>query len=494
MSEAIMVQSEMDEFIKTNEAKVNKRWYPKFHVAPRCGWCNDPNGLSYFRGEYHLFYQYYPYEPKWGPMHWAHASSPDLVHWYRKPVALFPDQPYDADGCFSGCGLEKDDKLYLLYTGHLDLQKKPGKPDRIETQNLAVSSDGIAFEKFAGNPVIKLPSEVSTGEDHHFRDPKVWTHDGRYYAVVGAQTEDSVGQVLLFESENLEEWKFRHVMAKAEGNQGFMWECPNFAEFDGHEALIFSPQGVKPEGKRFLNLHQSVVMLGKMDYEAGIFYHGKMELLDHGFDFYAPQVMQAPDGRCLMFGWLDMWESAMPEQEDGWSCQMTVPRELHYRNDRVVSVPARELENLRQKSHEQPELTFDKETSFADWSLETGELCAEFDLSQAKGLAIHFAAGFEDEVSVMIERETGNVRLARKSAATGREEDRFAKLPDMQDKLSLRVYQDRSSLEIFLNDGEVVMSTRFYPKVEERVIVMEPQDGPVTMTNGVFYELADIFC
>ncbi len=482
-----------DKFIAANEAKVNKRWYPRFHIAPRVGWCNDPNGFAYFDGQYHLFYQYYSYEPKWGPMHWGHVTSRDLVHWERQPVALFPDHPYDVDGCFSGCGIEKDGKFYLLYTGHVDLLKKPGQPDRIETQNLAVSTDGIYFTKSDKNPVIKLPEQVSTGEDHHFRDPKIWQHDGLYYAVVGAQTAEETGQVLVFTSKNLEDWQFKHVMAKAEGNQGFMWECPNFAEFDGHEALIFSPQGVKPEGKLYRNLHQSGSMLGKMDYESGIFYHDDFKLLDYGFDFYAPQVAEAPDGRCLMVGWLNMWESAMPEQADGWCGQMTVPRELHYCNDRLVTPPAREMTELREEALAKRDMVLTEETSFAEWSQETGEFVADFDLAEAKGLALHFAAGFDDEVSVRIEKESGEIVLTRKSAATGRAEERFAKLPAGENKLSVRVFEDRSSLEIFFNDGEVVMSTRFYPKTAERVIVLEPQEGLVRMKKGVFYKLSAIF-
>lgn len=482
-----------DEFIAANESKVNKRWYPRFHIAPRVGWCNDPNGFAFFGGQYHFFYQHYPYEPKWGPMHWAHVTSKDLVHWERQPVALFPDHPYDADGCFTGSGIEKDGKLYLLYTGHVDLLKKPGQPDRIETQALAVSVDGVHFEKSEKNPVITLPESVSTGEDHHFRDPKVWQHNGRYYAVVGAQTAEEKGQVLVFVSDDLLNWKFLHVMAKAHGNQGFMWECPNFAEFDGHEALILSPQGIRPEGKRYLNLHQSVSMLGKMDYASGIFYHDAMHRLDHGFDFYAPQVMQTPDGRCVMIGWLAMWESAMPEQADGWSCQMTVPRELHYRDDKLVTPPAKELTALRKAAHTTEDLVMTEETSVADWSYETGELCANFDLTEAEGLAVHFTAGFDDTVSLTVEKESGLVTLVRQSAATGRKEERCAQLPAGVTHLSLRVYEDRSSLEFFINDGDIVMSTRFYPKTEERVIVLEPQGGTVRMTDGVFYELDDIF-
>ena len=482
-----------DAFIAANESKVNKRWYPRFHIAPRVGWCNDPNGFTYFGGQYHFFYQYYPYEPKWGPMHWAHVTSKDLVHFERRPVALFPDHPYDADGCFTGSGIEKDGRLYLLYTGHVDLLKKPGQPDRIETQNIAVSTDGIHFEKAAENPVIELPEGVSTGEDHHFRDPKVWEHEGRYYAVVGAQTAEEKGQVLVFVSDDLLHWQFLHVMAKAHGNQGFMWECPNFAEFDGHEALILSPQGIRPEGRRYLNLHQSVSMLGKMDYASGIFYHDVMHRLDHGFDFYAPQVTQTPDGRCVMIGWLAMWESAMPEQADGWSCQMTVPRELHYRQDKVVTPPLRELTALRQAVHRVPDCAMAEETALSDLSYETGEFCADFDLKEAEGLAVHFTAGFADTVTLMVEKKSGLVTLVRKSAATGRKEERYAELPAGGAHLSLRVYVDRSSLEFFLNDGDIVMSTRFYPKTEERLIVLEPQDGTVRMTEGVFYELDDIF-
>jgi len=482
-----------DAFIAAHASEVNQRWYPRFHIAPRVGWCNDPNGFSYFGGQYHFFYQHYPYEPKWGPMHWAHVTSKDLVHFARQPVALFPDHPYDADGCFTGSGIEKDGKLYLLYTGHVDLLKKPGQPDRIETQNIAVSVDGIHFEKAAENPVIKLPESVSTGEDHHFRDPKVWVHDGRYYAVVGAQTAEEKGQVLVFVSDDLLNWQFLHVMAKAHGNQGFMWECPNFAEFDGHEALILSPQGIRPEGRRYLNLQQSVSMLGKMDYASGIFYHDAMHRLDHGFDFYAPQVTQTPDGRCVMIAWLAMWESAMPEQADGWSCQMTVPRELHYREDKVVTPPLRELTALRKAVHRTPDRVMTEETPFSDWTYETGEFCAEFDLTEAEGMAVHFTAGFDDTVTLMVEKKSGLVTLVRKSAATGRKEERYAQLSAGEALLSLRVYEDRSSLEFFLNDGDIVMSTRFYPNTEERLIVIEPQDGAVRMADGVFYELDDIF-
>lgn len=481
-----------DEFIAANAGKVSKRWYPRFHIAPPVGWCNDPNGFCYYQGTWHFFYQFYPYEPKWGPMHWGHVTSKDLVHWQHEKTALCPDKPYDVDGCFTGSGIEKDGRLYLLYTGHVNLLKKPGQPDRIESQCLAVSEDGINFAKLEQNPVIALPENVSKAEDHHFRDPKVWEHEGTYYTVVGAQTEEETGQVLLFKSRDLVQWDFVNVMSRARGNEGFMWECPNFAEFDGHEALIMSPQGVKPEGYRFMNLHQSVAMLGAMDYESGRFYRDEFQLLDHGFDFYAPQVAQAPDGRCLMFGWLAMWESAMPEQADNWACQMTVPRELHYREGRVVSTPAAELESLRQEAYVENACAFSEECSFERWNLPAGELCADFDLTSAEGLAVHFCDGASIAVSLLIEKASGSVRLTRKSPMSGRSEERRGQLADGTKHISLRVFKDNSSLEFFINDGDLVFSTRYYPQMEDRAVIFEPQGGSVLMERGTFYQLADM--
>lgn len=138
-----------NQYIDENREKVDQQYRGAFHLLPPIGWMNDPNGFVYFRGEYHLFYQFYPYDSVWGPMHWGHAKSKDLLHWEELPVALAPSESYDKDGCFSGSAIVKDDKLYLLYTGHVDDEQK-----REETQCLAVSTDGITFEKLPTNPVI----------------------------------------------------------------------------------------------------------------------------------------------------------------------------------------------------------------------------------------------------------------------------------------------------------------------------------------------------
>lgn len=477
-------------YVEEKKDTVKKRWYPRFHIAPEIGWCNDPNGFSEFGGAYHLFYQFYPYEPKWGPMHWGHVRSRDLVHWERLPAALAPDAPYDAGGCFSGSALERDGQLCLLYTGHVDVKKVRGEPDRIESQALATSQDGVHFEKYGKNPVITLPEGISTGEDRHFRDPALWERDGRYYVVVGAQTAKETGEILLFTSENLTDWSFVGVMAAAEGNEGFMWECPNFVEVDGHEAIVMSPQGIREEGWRYRNLHQSVLMPGHLDYKTGRFSRESFQLLDYGFDFYAPQVLQKKDGRNIFIGWLNMWEGAHCEQPNGWCGQMTVPREILWRDGRFVTPPVPEILSLREQ-----EMAFMDSTLAAEETLslpeETGEILLCLDCKDAAIFSLSLWDGEGELTTLSYDKGEGLLRLTRPDykKGTGREE-RVA--PCEGGTLSLRMFLDRSSLEIFVNDGEAVLSERIYPRDTARSIHIAGR-GSVSMKNARFYTLGSIF-
>ncbi|WP_332248301.1 glycoside hydrolase family 32 protein [Bacillus sp. SG-1] len=185
---------------------------------------------------------------------------------------------------------------------------------------------------------------------YHFRDPKVWKKGDHYYCVLGSRTKEHAGQVLLYRSEDLYHWEFVNVAAKGEGNFGFMWECPDLFEIDGQTILMMSPQGMEPEGSLYHNLHQAGYVVGQLDYETGNLKHGEFELLDHGFDFYAPQTMEDPWGRRIMIAWMNMWESHMPEQEEGFAGAMTIPRELILENGKLKSKPVPELEK-RRKNH-----------------------------------------------------------------------------------------------------------------------------------------------
>lgn len=461
-----------DDFLDKHKSDVKTRWYPKYHVAAPCGWVNDPNGFSFFDGKYHLFYQHYPYEPKWGPMHWGHAVSDDLAHWTHLPVALAPDQPYDigdTGGCFSGGAIEKDGKLYLIYTGHIE--SKDGR-NKTEVQNVAVGADGVHFVKSSKNPVLKVPQrkDISAVD---FRDPKVWEHDGKYYMALGSKTNDdpSLGQVLLFQSNDLESWEFKNVMARSQNDEGFMWECPAFATLDGRDALIISPI-VKRNGKE---IHQVVGAIGNLNYETGEFAHEEFQTIDHGFDFYAPQMMNAPDGRCLMIGWLDNWDNEMPEKIDGWAGMMTVPRELKLQDGKILCKPVEELQNLRQSGVTYRDALIDKEKKFERISGAVGELVLDVDAAQSSSFKIKLRSSKDEETVLSYDKSTRIFKIDRdKSSKKGPGGSREVQLLP-SDRLKIQVFLDRSSIEVFLNDGEAVMSARIYPKPSSTDIVFIPE-------------------
>lgn len=493
LSFALLTASEVSAKDFSKPTVTNPRWYPSYHIAAPSGWINDPNGFSYFNGEYHFFYQHYPYDVKWGPMHWGHVAGKDLVHWTHLPIAIGPDKLYDASGgCFSGSALEYDGKLWLMYTGHVDLPV-PNKygTNRIETQNIAVSDDGVNFTKIDANPVIYVPADKGDISANDFRDPKIWAHDGKFYAVVGSRNKaETVGQVLLFESSDMVNWAFKSIAAYAVGNEGDMWECPNFAQIDGQDVLILSPMNIKPEGKKFLNLQQSGYMLGTLDYATGIFTHGKFDLLDYGFDFYAPQILQAPDGRCIMIGWLDMWGTPMLEQADGWSGQMSVPRELHIRDGKIFSTPVRELELLRGEKIAYENLTLDKATQLDGVLGEVGELLATVDLTRSKGFSIELRRSSTERTILSYDAATGLIKLNRDKSGKTLTGEREVKITPA-DELRLRIFIDRSSLEIFINDGEAVLSTRLYPKENSREIVFVPTQGALHLKQVTFFSLGE---
>ena len=170
------------------------------------GWINDPNGFAPYQGEYHLFFQYYPYDIKWGPMHWGHVKTKDFISWERLPVALAPDQEYDRDGCFSGGAVElPDGRHLLLYTGVRNERREDGSIDSYQTQCAAIG-DGVDYEKVSCNPVIGSDQIPEGGSPFDFRDPYIWKEDGKYCLIVGNRGKDTSGDILLYESEDGLAW------------------------------------------------------------------------------------------------------------------------------------------------------------------------------------------------------------------------------------------------------------------------------------------------
>lgn len=458
---------------------LNLRWYPRYHLAARAGWINDPNGLVWFDGWYHAFYQHHPYSTQWGPMHWGHARSKDLLHWEHLPVALAPEGPEDKDGCFSGSAVVDNDTLALIYTGH----KFHGDPDNddnlYQVQCLATSSDGIHFERQG----IIMDTQPGL---HHFRDPKVWREGENWYMVVGARVGNT-GQVRLYRSTDLRQWHEEGILDEAQEGMGYMWECPDFFSLNGKRVLMFSPQGLKAHGFLNRNIFQSGCQIGAWQPGQPFTREGEFVEMDHGHDFYAPQSFLAPDGRRIVIGWLAMWESPLPEQQDGWAGMLSLPRELSLSEDnRLQMRPAREVEILRCTWFPWPMWALKNQQVLMVENCEAMEVILHWD--HANSSAEQYGLSLGDGLRVYVDSQMQRLVLERHYPQHGLCGVRSVPLATAS-LLKLRLFFDRSSVEVFVNDGEACLSSRIYPDSECRQLSLFAWNGTAWLSEAGAWQL-----
>lgn len=292
-----------------------------YHFEPKTGWINDPNGLIWFRGRYHAFFQHNPHAPRWDRMHWGHAVSDDLIHWEELPIALKPDQPYENDGgCFSGSAVEKGGRLYVFYTSV--------SHERKQTQSVAYSDDGIHFIKYPGNPVI---DRNPLGYED-FRDPKVVCMDGHWYMVTDTG-DTTTGKVLLFESQDLLHWHYKGILFEG-AEYAHCIECPDFFRLGDKYVLMFSKIQETERSTHFV--------VG--DFVDGKLIHYSICRPEWGEDFYAPQTFF--DGkRRIMIGWMYHWGKEAPAGCH-YAGAFSIPRELRLVKGRICNFPVAEAKSL----------------------------------------------------------------------------------------------------------------------------------------------------
>lgn len=462
-----------------NEHKIDASEKPAFHYAAPVGWINDPNGFSWFDNEAHLFAQYHPYSSEWGPMHWAHQTTKDFIVWNLKPCALAPDQPYDDKGCFSGSAIEDDGKHVLMYTG-VSMSEEGER----QQQCIAIG-DGIEYEKLECNPVVGtnlLPDGCSKVD---FRDPKLWKENGKYYVVTGSRADDGCGQILVFESENLTDWKLETIMAKSEKRLGYMWECPDFFYLEDKPILILSPQDMRAKGYSWHNGHNTAWITGEM--KDHTFENWSAKPLDFGLDFYAPQTMAAPDGRRILIAWMASWDNPLMKNNK-WASQMTLPRELTIENGMMMQRPVRELE-----AYKVPVLHVGSQTISGKFTHEDLKgRCSELDLHIEEGdyetMTIVLAKDPEQgyETRLVIDNRKKLIEFDRTWAGIHNDFNTIRRAPmHEQGVKDLRILLDRHSIEVFVNDGEMVMTNAIMTPAEADQIELIV-DGSATMDIDLF--------
>ena len=321
---------------------------PQYHLMPASNWMNDPNGPIFFRGQYHMFHQYDPDGATWGNMHWAHAVSPDMVHWTHEPTAIAPTpNGFDRDGVFSGSAVLDGDVPTVIYTGVLppssdaETTLRDGKHVWREVQCLAVSKDpGLRTWKKLPDPVISAPPAGMkvTG----FRDPCVWREDGAWWLVLGSGTRERGGGILLYRSTNLRKWKYVHSMiengpsGKNTTNpvdDGDMWECPDFFALGGKHVLLISTMGK--------------VLWKAGTYKGRRFTPEKEGVVDHGA-YYAAKSMLDHDGNRILWGWIPETRPESQFSAAGWAGAMSLPRVLSLNSEGELAMDvAPTVEQLR---------------------------------------------------------------------------------------------------------------------------------------------------
>ena len=457
----------MTELAESSPAQ-NAVFREKLHLMPPVGWLNDPNGLCQFHGVYHAFFQYSPFNAEGGVKMWGHYTSENMIDWEYQGVMLYPDQPFDCSGVYSGCAFIEDGEMHLYYTGNVKLEDRDDY-DYINTGReantvLVTSRDGMHFSR---KRELMRNTDYPDDLTLHVRDPKVWKQDGMYYMIQGARTKEDVGQALIFQSEDKVNWSFRSRVETAEPF-GYMWECPDYFEVNGTQILSASVQGLTGGEWDDRNVYQSGYFRLEGDI-LGEYMLSDYCLWDYGFDYYAPQSFETEDGRRIQIGWMgmpDCEEYTNRTLEEGWQHCFTIPREVYIKDGRICQRPVRELDEKKRR------------ISAASGHLEDeGHPVYEAYVSGITDGKFRAVLGGE----LILEYRDGRFEMRftdqdMHSVSAGR----GVRYVHIQQIENVRILTDVSSVEVFVNDGEYVFTTRYYP--EKASVCVEAEGADIELS------------
>lgn len=431
----------------------------QYHLEPDRGLLNDPNGLAYFQGKYYVFFQWNRFEKNHSYKEWGLFTSTDMIHWEFNGSALLPDQIYDIQGVYSGSGYVIGDKLHLYYTGN---SKKKGK--RKSSQCLAVSDDGKRYQK--KGVIVETPEAYT----EHFRDPKVWkSKEHGYFMIIGGQRKDGKGALALCRSEDGENWSYTNMLAVSD--QYEMIECPDLFRLDDKYVLLYNPQ--KRNNEEDVPIFSfSAYKLVEFEEATGRLQNKDLDKdyikLDYGFDFYAPQTFRDTDDRRIMFAWMSRMEEEQErifsKNEPNIHC-LTLPRELFLKGNRLCQRPVKELYGMLGR-----ELPIYQEAQSIKRAYPAN-----------RAFYFHIQGMERNEENTYLDFHEGEIKL---EYSLGKKEFLFLRQNWLNDayetkKCSLDVLQeieiwsDYSSIEIFINSGEMVFSSRIYPKGTKPEIIIK---------------------
>ncbi|MED4228092.1 glycoside hydrolase family 32 protein [Neobacillus cucumis] len=479
--------------------KYLENYRPQFHFTPESNWMNDPNGMVYYEGEYHLFYQYHPYSTVWGPMHWGHAVSMDLIHWEHLPIALYPDKN---GAIFSGSAVVdwKDSSGFFNGgTGLVAIFTSADGP--VQTQSIAYSTDkGRTWKIYEGNPVL---IEESCPD---FRDPKVFWHEELNKWIMILAVGD---HVRIYLSDDFKSWDFASEFGREAGSHEGVWECPDLFELPIGETNIkkwvmlvsIGNDDAHPEGSR------TQYFIGEFDGKTFVNDNPDDTVLwvDYGRDNYAGVTWSDTlEERRVFIGWMSNWKYANITPTKEWRSAMTLPRELSLISTlegiRLAQTPVKEIENIRKEKREWKDLIIhpNSENILSDCTGKEIEILAEFELDSATEFGFEVRASNEEKTLIGYDATKQELFIDREHSGESSFHPLFAcrhtaRLQPVGNRVSLRLFVDWSSVEVFANSGETVMTDLIFPSSTSEGVALFAIGGDVKLISLEIYHLNTIW-
>jgi fructan beta-fructosidase len=487
-----------------SDGDYNEKYRPQYHFSPKSGWMNDPNGLVYLDNEYHLFYQHFPDSTVWGPMHWGHAVSTDLINWKHLPVALFPDSyGYIFSGSAvadnnntSGLGDGIVPALVAIFTYHNPVAEKEGS-NSFQNQGLAFSNDrGRTWHKYKEGPVLLNPGF------RDFRDPKIFWHEdtGKWIMILAVRD-----RVHLYSSSDLLKWSFESEFGVDAGSHDGVWECPDLfpLEVKNNESTKWVMLvSINPGGPNGGSATQ--YFTGEFDGHEFITDKAPVRWMDHGTDNYAGVTFSGilpSDGRRILIGWMSNWNYANVVPASSWRSAMTIPRELslYYENGDYLlsSLPVKETLLLRKDTLD---LTRQVQTGHLitnEQELDRTELSLELETAGYDTVGIILESNKSDRLVIGYSGIKKEIFIDRSGAGDTTFSKRYTKIVrapyNADSTLNLHLFIDTTSAELFADGGKMVMTTIFFPRSGFTKLSVIPAGSGTIVRKAEIYHLKSIW-
>ncbi|EGO5824445.1 sucrose-6-phosphate hydrolase [Enterococcus faecium] len=460
-----------EEIAKINENVNQSPWHASYHIEPRTGLLNDPNGFSFFNGKYNLFYQNWPFGAAHGLKEWIHTESDDLVHFYVTGAELRPDTEHDSHGAYSGSAYEVDGKLFLFYTGNV--RDKKWIRDTLQIGAWMDKDHNITK---CENILIHKPADVT----EHFRDPQIFNYKGQLYTIVGAQNLEKSGFIKVYKAtdNNVETWEEVGNLDFGSTGSEYMIECPNLLFVDEKPVIIYCPQGLDKSELNYDNIYPNTFKICQSFDTENIKLVGASEIqnLDYGFEAYATQGFNTPDGRTLIVSWIGLPDIDYPTDKYNYQGAMSLVKELSIKDGKLYQYPVEAITSLRASSEQ---FTAKAETN------NTYELELTFPPNQKSELLL-FSDSKGNGLSLIVDTKEGKIILDRSKAGIQYATD-FGTIRECSidtKETTANIFVDNSIIEIFINKGEKVFTSRVFPENHQNGIQIKSGEP-----TGKYFEL-----